>query len=879
MSFDWNLSSDEEDLEEWTRKAGFQQNHDHCDGDDDDGHKTKVCSTSQTVTPSPFASLAKQSFEQGVDSNSEEEEDNDDGVDWEDAENDKQDQKPAATSTFELRTVNIDLNSKAGEQTTNCITKNAIKRKRRNKFRVESLPRSMQSLLWNLHRSHLLALTSHAVYVSQICSDPQVLAVALSLIPVRWSLCRTAKSTREVATTTSPTLSELRSFLEWYFDLIHGVTERRQWQQVANRAAGAPYRRGIRRRRGQANRAASAPERGDIQRRYGKTIQANNTSATSESSTILPTSTPGLLAFASYLSRTNDEDPQLLDADEIDPNSFHASDQLYVELLLSMFRSLGWRARFVQSMEPMTPDLDVNHPLLASLCGNIVAALWKDSRDTKSPMKKRKRSTRPFSVVSASTENKTLPLPIETGSARVKKEMMGWVEILCSDPSVKSKHRWVHVDPFQKLVNQPEQVELLLERNSQWISPNNQITKRGVVAFVLGVEHCLLHQSSGEEVTRLRLTDVTPRYAESWIASLRKRGIVRGKKCSIEEKVRKSWWSKSLQDINDAHRPDFSMQPQPTSPAILKLGSSKEDAIILADNEGNDKKPAAVFCEQTDTLDSVEQHETEELEKSASIEAIPTSKAGFKSHPLYAIPSVLGNAEVLTPDASKRICGVYKGELVYRRTDVSTALTANKWLYEGRKVRERELSKPVKRKRVRYKPASKSFKALRSYGVGESNVGNRQQQIEDGSKPLEDGMENVYGKWQTDPWSPAPVNPNDEIPVNEYKNIELALLNPGLVHIDQGGLGTVAKKLGIPYAPCLLGFEGHGGNRTPTVCGIVVHQHNEELIRAAGVEVASHAIEQEHNDRRQAILLRWKRLMVGLLTKARLDREYGSESE
>jgi len=74
-----------------------------------------------------------------------------------------------------------------------------------------------------------------------------------------------------------------------------------------------------------------------------------------------------------------------------------------------------------------------------------------------------------------------------------------------------------------------------------------------------------------------------------------------------------------------------------------------------------------------------------------------------------------------------------------------------------------------------------------------------------------------------------------------------------------------------------LGFEGHGGNRTPTIRGIVVHAHNAPLIREAGAEVQHHAVEKEHEDRRQAVLLRWKRLMVGLLTKERLDREYGSD--
>ena len=81
--------------------------------------------------------------------------------------------------------------------------------------------------------------------------------------------------------------------------------------------------------------------------------------------------------------------------------------------------------------------------------------------------------------------------------------------------------------------------------------------------------------------------------------------------------------------------------------------------------------------------------------------------------------------------------------------------------------------------------------------------------------------------------------------------------------------------LGSPYAPCLLGFEGHGGSCTPTIRGIVVHEHNADLLREASVELVSKSIEDEHETRKREIYSRWKRLLVGVLTKDRLDREYG----
>ena len=107
--------------------------------------------------------------------------------------------------------------------------------------------------------------------------------------------------------------------------------------------------------------------------------------------------------------------------------------------------------------------------------------------------------------------------------------------------------------------------------------------------------------------------------------------------------------------------------------------------------------------------------------------------------------------------------------------------------------------------------------------------------------------------------------------------MELELLNPGLVHIEKERIAVVAKKLGVPYAPCLLGFEGHGGNRTPTIRGIVVHEHNAELLHEAHMEMASQMLEQSHENHQHEVFKKWKRLLVGVLTKERLDRTYGDD--
>ena len=63
----------------------------------------------------------------------------------------------------------------------------------------------------------------------------------------------------------------------------------------------------------------------------------------------------------------------------------------------------------------------------------------------------------------------------------------------------------------------------------------------------------------------------------------------------------------------------------------------------------------------------------------------------------------------------------------------------------------------------------------------------------------------------------------------------------------------------------------------PTIRGIVVHVHNEQLVREAGAEMKSYLREQEATNRRKLVYGRWKKLLTGLLTKDRLEREYGNE--
>lgn len=863
MSFHFNLSSDEEDLDEWTRREGLLNTT--SPANDDAVKDRKGSSSSFEFATSGATANAKpldNDFDKELEKDSGDDDDDDDDLDedsiaWEDVDVEEEkddDRKPAAVDTTNngdipigtktsLRPVTVNLDQKGGGEEP---PKKKRKIKARKKFRIDSMPDNLQSLLKNLHRTHLLVLTSLAYRISEQASNPDLLALGLSLLPD--NLDCTNDRSRVEDEFVIPSLAEFKKLCKWYLDLIQGARLRRQARFRENRAAGAPVYRGRGGRRqggGQRRQPQKRSQSGAVQEAEHDEVDDFPTIHSSS----LGASVPRIAEYAVYLSNSVSHDPRFgEESAETQSTRWNSHDQN--QLMLSVLRSLGWRARFVMALDPMSCDLDVNHPLLA-MSRNIFQSMAK------------KKNTNASQTGTPNLESeKESSKPAAVGASH-----LGWIEVLCRDARQPNKLRWIHLDPANRLVNQPDQVEVLLKD----ITSHTFWKRRAILAYSIAVEHT---------IRGAKFTDVTPRYAHSFVASLRRRGLLRGrgaKKALTAGQLRQTWWGETIHKLNQELFRDFEQH------TILKLksqGNSPKDAIAIEESDSDDEKKGDDTNKHAsqDLFAKVDDAEKEELHASALNEAIPTSKSAFQTHPIFVIKSVLGNAEVLAPDASKRICGMFKGEMVFRRSDVSTAHSARKWPYLGRKVRQAELCKPIKQVKARKKAASKNFKALKSYGVGMSNDGSeerRSQDIHAAMQPLEDGMERLYAKWQTDPWSPAFVAPTDEIPVNEYNNVELELLNPGLVHIDQRGLSKVAKKLGIPYAPCMLGFEGNGGNRTPTVRGIVVHAHNEQLLREAGEEVTSHTLEQESNNRRKLVFRRWKKLLSGLLIKDDLERKFG----
>jgi xeroderma pigmentosum group C-complementing protein len=914
----WNLSSDEEDdFENWVNErqqgqlaaaATAKGGYDAFSSDDDDDRKPAALNSVAMLLPSEFDALPE-----ADNHNDEESEDN---IDWEDAAEDDLPMQPS-TGTAATPTVAAKLPAKAvtvelgdlGYKKDDSFTKNDKKRKRRvpkKVFRYENLPPNLKVFLENLQKVHLLGLCGHAMFASRYASNEEVLHVAHSLIPLAW-LGSSKESEKDGSVgAAAPGVQDLNHFVGWFGDFSGAKP-----QSGSFAFAGQSRMHIARSKRGRrANIKNKASKRNSV----GVMDVADDTPKTSYNYRTLEYCSD----LAAEQARRNTQIRSLLHA----YNEYDA-----ILLFLAMTRSMGWRSRYVMAMESIPRDLDVNHPVFEAMSNlNIFMGFWNASNKMKKinskaaanpiclvDLDEEKESTTKRAKIAKNSNNRNPKTPVPIAPVSVDNgspsKLLCWVEVLCFVPESRSPRNsnpnnaqrksgrtpcplhWVHVDPILGLINRPDTMESIFYAYHQQKARSDLNRKRQPIPYAVAVEHLDVPTVPADEPL-VRMTDVTRRYAHSMVETLRARGLALDDKKSTGKEVDSSvenWFAGFLRQHSSHMKTSKTLpltkgvQTTPTS-----QGKSIEDAIILDDaKEEEDSKPPA-FTPDTvaapntaSPFDHVEIDEEKQLKAHAKMEPLPTSKAAFKKHPTYVLKSGLNSTDILHPDAKTRTCGMFKGEFVFLRSDVETALPARKWLYQGRKVRETELAKPILKVKARKKPVRKNFKALKSYGVGESNDGSeaaRNQTIEDASQPLNDGKQHLYASWQTDPWSPVFVGPNDEIPVNEYNNVELELLNPGLVHIDMKGIAKTAKKLSIPYKPCLLGFEGHGGNRTPTISGIVVHSHNEVLLREAHAEMANHLQQQEENDHRRSILRKWHRLMVGVLTKDRLEREYGDHA-
>lgn len=252
-----------------------------------------------------------------------------------------------------------------------------------------------------------------------------------------------------------------------------------------------------------------------------------------------------------------------------------------------------------------------------------------------------------------------------------------------------------------------------------------------------------------------------------------------------------------------------------------------------------------------------DQVEDAELAKKDAAEGMPNNVQDFKDHPYYALERHLKRHEVIWPKRQVGKINVGKGsvEPVYRRSDVQTVRSADKWYRFGREIKSNE--HPLK-----HVPAR-------------TPRGRMQDQDEDMDEAPATAL---YAFSQTSLYTPPPVV-NGRIPKNAYGNLDVyvpSMVPPGGYHARHASAQKAARLLGIDYADAVTGFKFQGRHGTAITSGVVVAQEYHEAVEAVigGFEYA-----QENEEARMhslECLKLWRRFLAGLRIKERLS-EYNTE--
>ncbi|KAI9620180.1 hypothetical protein H4Q26_013747 [Puccinia striiformis f. sp. tritici PST-130] len=249
--------------------------------------------------------------------------------------------------------------------------------------------------------------------------------------------------------------------------------------------------------------------------------------------------------------------------------------------------------------------------------------------------------------------------------------------------------------------------------------------------------------------------------------------------------------------------------------------------------------------------------EDTEMEKAQVTEAMPTTVTGFKNHPKYALERHLRREEVIYP---KKPMGTFRGDSVYHRSSVIVCKSTETYMREGKRVKGGET--PLKM----VKPRAVTI--------------NRRRETElfkmDG-QPVP--LQGLFAEWQTELLIPPPIV-DGIIPRNSYGNFDLFaphMLPQGAKHLPYKGIAKTAKKLKISYADAVVSFEFHRSRATPLIDGIIVPELEAEFVLDAYWTSAEAQEVKELEKLEERCLKRWKKLIIGLRIRQRLQQEYGPQ--
>lgn len=373
-----------------------------------------------------------------------------------------------------------------------------------------------------------------------------------------------------------------------------------------------------------------------------------------------------------------------------------------------------------------------------------------------------------------------------------------------------SNGRWVHVDATRGIVDGADQVE------GATAACRNPL--RYVVAFA----------GAGAK-------DVTRRYVNLW--------------SSIEPlRVDSEWWESTMRPLKQLEA-DATSGPPVQPPHSVPLHTSL-DEVKHPDATANGQEDLPQFTPRADREDM-------ELDTKLYTEPLPTNQQAYRTHHLYVLERWLKKYETVYPKGP--VLGYCSGQPVYRRNSVQTLHTSDRWLREGRKVKPGEL------------PA----KIVKSRAIPKQSAGEAEDSVREESKK-EVIMAELFGEWQTEEYR-LPRAVGGIVPRNERGQVDVwseKCLPPGTIHLRFPRLVPVCERLGVDYAPAMVGFEIRRGHSVPVFEGLVICEEFKDAIMEAYHEYEDQRAAQLLKKREEQAATRWRQLLLSVATRKRLRDTY-----
>ncbi|KFP75860.1 DNA repair protein complementing XP-C cells, partial [Apaloderma vittatum] len=250
--------------------------------------------------------------------------------------------------------------------------------------------------------------------------------------------------------------------------------------------------------------------------------------------------------------------------------------------------------------------------------------------------------------------------------------------------------------------------------------------------------------------------------------------------------------------------------------------------------------------------------EDNEFQVKLQDQPLPTAIGEYKNHPLYALQRHLLKYQAIYPE-SAAVLGYCRGEPVYARECVHTLHSRDTWLKKARVVRIGE----------------EPYKMVKGY----SNQARKARLAEPAYRDKKDLA--LFGLWQTEEYQP-PIAVDGKVPRNEYGNVYLflpSMLPVGCVQLRLPNLNRLARKLDIDCAQAVTGFDFHGGYSHPVTDGYVVCEEYKDVLIAAWENEQAEIEKKEKEKREKRALGNWKLLTKGLLIRERLKQRYSVKTE